>query len=119
MQLHNESHKSLRHGKVWGCFNICVLQEEIQDVSDHDDEEEEDDEDEDDMEVVESSDESDSDSDEKGDVSAIFCRVLQIISVKPQVLVGKKVRCQPSVCKSVKSMSSELLFCNGAQTCNR
>lgn len=50
------------------------------------------------MEVVESSDESDSDSDEKGDVSAIFCRVLQIMSVKPQVLVGKKVCCQPTVC---------------------
>lgn len=49
------------------------------------------------MEVVESSDESDSDSDEKGDLSAIFCRVLQIMSVKPQVLVGKKVCCQPSV----------------------
>lgn len=29
------------------------------------------------MEVVESSDESDSDSDEKGDVNAIFCRILQ------------------------------------------
>lgn len=27
------------------------------------------------MEVVESSDESDSDSDEKGDISAIFCRI--------------------------------------------
>lgn len=50
------------------------------------------------MEVVESSDESDSDSDEKGDVSAIFCRVLQIMSVKPQVLVGMKVCCQPTVC---------------------
>lgn len=53
------------------------------------------------MEVVESSDESDSDSDEKGDVSAIFCRVLQIISVKPQILVGNKICCQLSVCNSL------------------
>lgn len=52
------------------------------------------------MEVVESSDESDSDSDEKGDVSAIFCRVLQI-SVKPQILAGNKVCCQLSVCNSL------------------
>lgn len=53
------------------------------------------------MEVVESSDESDSDSDEKGDVSPIFCGVLQIISVKPQVLIGKKVCYQLSVCNSL------------------
>lgn len=53
------------------------------------------------MEVVESSDESDSDSDEKGDVNAISCRVLQIISLKPRVLVGKKVCCQPSACNSL------------------
>lgn len=64
--------------EAWACFNVFlryVLQEEIQEASDHEDEEEEDDEDEDDMEVVESSDESDSDSDEKGDISAIFCRI--------------------------------------------
>lgn len=32
------------------------------------------------MEVVESSDESDSDSDEKGDVSEIFCSICRILS---------------------------------------
>lgn len=65
-------------GKVWIHFDVFplhILQEEIQEVSDHEDEEEEDDEDEDDMEVVESSDESDSDSDEKGDVTAMFLHI--------------------------------------------
>lgn len=69
------------HRKVWMCFNVFplhVLQEEIQEASDHEDEEEDDDEDEDDMEVVESSDESDSDSDEKGDVNAIFLQIFCI-----------------------------------------
>lgn len=53
------------------------------------------------MEVVESSDESDSDSDEKGDVSAIFCSILQVLSVIPCVLVGKIACCQPTVHNSL------------------
>lgn len=53
------------------------------------------------MEVVESSDESDSDSDEKGDVSAIFCSILQVLSVLPWVLVGKIACCQATVHNSL------------------
>lgn len=99
---------------------LYILQEEIQEASDHEDEEEEDDEDEDDMEVVESSDESDSDSDEKGDVSAIFCRILQILSVIPWLLVGKIACCQHTVHNSLWIVCpANSFFGYGAKTCNR
>jgi len=53
------------------------------------------------MEVVESSDESDSDSDEKGDFSATFCKILQMLSVIPWVLVGMTACCQSTVHNSL------------------
>uniref|UniRef100_A0A8C0C0E4 Kinesin-like protein KIF21A n=1 Tax=Buteo japonicus TaxID=224669 RepID=A0A8C0C0E4_9AVES len=65
---------------------LYILQEEIQEASDHEDEEEEDDEDEDDMEVVESSDESDSDSDEKENYQADLANITCEIAIKQKLI---------------------------------
>lgn len=71
------------------------------------------------MEVVESSDESDSDSDEKGDVTAIFYRILHILSVIPWVVVGKIACCQSSVHNCLWIVCPvNSFFGYAAKTCN-
>lgn len=72
------------------------------------------------MEVVDSSDESDSDSDEKGDVSAVLCRILPVQAVISWVLVSRTECCKPTVHHSMWiGCPVNYFFSYGAKACNR